>query len=457
MKQKISTLILINLFALMAFGEDLNKSNLTDKFRLDSIITVEWNFYNNQWQQNERSIYSYDSENNMTKYRDCYYEYLISKWIDSDKDEFLYDSKKKTTEHISYRKYSSQVGAELIPGLKLQYTYNSNELIDSSLLFGWNNEQQQWNNSASSKETYTYNKNFELITKIIFSRDENTNEWKNSNKTEYYYNSEKNKSEEVSYYVKRNTDEWYNLERTEYTYDVEENWTKYLRLFYDEETNQWTNKSKIEFVFLTDTLQPIYYSWDKTTEEWIYTSSSNFVFDSNSNLIEVVNYNGKDDKGNWIPFTKNTYSYDLSVKYAELILPPSEYILNGIFNSFKRQNIRNKPLDYTLSYWDAENKDWKLYKKGTFYYSQFEATSVNVQNTSGIYLYPNPVNDILFFKTSITSCPIYFKLYDVLGNEILKKELDGNNSISTANLKEGCYFYIIETNGILQKGKLIKK
>ncbi|RIH62890.1 T9SS C-terminal target domain-containing protein [Mariniphaga sediminis] len=453
MKLKITLLIHIGIITLTALGQNSgHEVPYIGKFKLDSITSQHWNAFNSQWDPSNVSTYNYDTQYNMVQYLDFSYEILTKEWIIFDKNEFVYDVNNNKTEKIVYRKYDSR----LIPAYKLKYIYNNKGLIDSSLFYGWDYVIEQWNSSASSKEQYTYNSNDELTIQNTYSPNENTREWEDYKKVEYSYNSNGQLIEMTSFYVKRNASEWSNLEKREYKYDSTGNEIQFVYRIFNESTNQWDNKRKIENTFLEDTLQSIDFKWDKTSEDWISNSKIDLLYDPKGNLVEITSFNNNTESGQWTPSSKDVFSYDLTVEYQELILPPQNLILRGIFTLLKQQNIKNKPQSYSKFYWTENNQDWVLSENGTFHYSKITVNSILETNAKNILIYPNPVNENLFFETQNLSGPVTFKLYDLLGREILNKEVSFTNCIKTTHLKKGHYIYLIETNGKQQAGKLIK-
>jgi serine protease AprX len=73
-------------------------------------------------------------------------------------------------------------------------------------------------------------------------------------------------------------------------------------------------------------------------------------------------------------------------------------------------------------------------------------------------VYPNPVNDELFVLFPADENLIKWQLFNAIGQKIEEKTLNqNNNSVTTTNLQSGIYFYQIEANGTIQKGKISKK
>jgi len=74
-----------------------------------------------------------------------------------------------------------------------------------------------------------------------------------------------------------------------------------------------------------------------------------------------------------------------------------------------------------------------------------------------INLFPNPVSETLFIEMEKTS-PLELRFFDLLGNQILQKQINGNTSISTASLIPNTYLIQIldKKTGDISFRKLVK-
>jgi serine protease AprX len=79
-----------------------------------------------------------------------------------------------------------------------------------------------------------------------------------------------------------------------------------------------------------------------------------------------------------------------------------------------------------------------------------------VSSNKSFVVYPNPAENQITFQLENKQKGILY-LYDVLGQNILTKEIsENNNSIDIQNLSNGVYYYNFESNKVF-KGKIIKK
>ena len=85
-----------------------------------------------------------------------------------------------------------------------------------------------------------------------------------------------------------------------------------------------------------------------------------------------------------------------------------------------------------------------------------EATNVNTTDIkTNVHVYPNPVNDILFFSEIAHKGIISF--YSLTGKMIRANDITNKNQINVSNLPKGIYIYKLEKDGQTFNGKLMKK
>jgi len=82
--------------------------------------------------------------------------------------------------------------------------------------------------------------------------------------------------------------------------------------------------------------------------------------------------------------------------------------------------------------------------------------SVNNTSKSRFLVFPNPVKNYISisFPNGFDNAAISF--YNNLGQIVLEKEINSNDTISVESLSSGIYFYKIKSNMFVQSGKIIK-
>ncbi len=84
--------------------------------------------------------------------------------------------------------------------------------------------------------------------------------------------------------------------------------------------------------------------------------------------------------------------------------------------------------------------------------------SIEEQENLEVSIFPNPANSQVNVTVALNNNSNYtFKLFSVLGNEVLNKTLvDGNNTMDVKALPNGVYFYsILKANDVIETKKLV--
>ena len=88
-------------------------------------------------------------------------------------------------------------------------------------------------------------------------------------------------------------------------------------------------------------------------------------------------------------------------------------------------------------------------------------TSINGidnDNFSQYSLYPNPTNGYLHLNLDFDhNDEIIFNLFDLNSKKVMSLRIDTNQIIDISVLPQGLYFYTLEANGSLQRGKILKE
>ncbi|WP_284651762.1 S8 family serine peptidase [Flavobacterium terrisoli] len=82
--------------------------------------------------------------------------------------------------------------------------------------------------------------------------------------------------------------------------------------------------------------------------------------------------------------------------------------------------------------------------------------SINDSSMGRFLVYPNPAAAIISVSFPNGFEEAHFSLYNNLGQMVLEKGIVSNQAIALENLTSGMYFYKIESNSLVQSGKIIK-
>lgn len=90
-------------------------------------------------------------------------------------------------------------------------------------------------------------------------------------------------------------------------------------------------------------------------------------------------------------------------------------------------------------------------------FSSGTASVDNFGKGKQIELFPNPVNNALFFKLNSEISACRFKLYDLCGKETLNRRIEAGTHSIAIKQTAGAYFYVIEdlSGSFIQRGKLV--
>ncbi|MFT3687302.1 MAG: S8 family serine peptidase [Phycisphaerales bacterium] len=137
-------------------------------------------------------------------------------------------------------------------------------------------------------------------------------------------------------------------------------------------------------------------------------------------------------------------------------------IMAGMIASFWQavpELTNQQVLDFVKE--SADRFDSPSYQYGygipDFHLAVTTALSVNNNEGKRFLVYPNPTNGNMFVSFPNNFLQAKITLYNALGQSVFEKSIPNPDaSISLEGLTSGCYLYKIETNSIVQSGKIIK-
>jgi serine protease AprX len=94
------------------------------------------------------------------------------------------------------------------------------------------------------------------------------------------------------------------------------------------------------------------------------------------------------------------------------------------------------------------------------FYAAFQAgqlLSNDEVTTKSFSVYPNPFDEQLKIQWSEMNSIGELQLYNATGQLILQSKINSNQTLSVAHLKPGMYFYLLQSDGLMKSGKIIKK
>jgi len=459
--EKENTQKTVNRIDILAVGKEL------PTLKIDSII---WRAKDSQPAKNE---YLFDSHGNRILILGSYWSY--NTWINSTKDESVYDSNNNLLSTISY--FRNGVGNTWAWDYleKHEYTYNNDNHKILDITSVWDKPTNTW--IVKFRYEIAYDTNGNNISTVFYKWAENTKDLTLSSKTEYIYNNQGLKSAKIGYSWNKNTNLWERGGKYEYGYDARSNQTSIIlslgatdetsigiskdELSYDSNNNntsithyswdteakKWVEVYKDEASYNSNNLPVghVGYHWDNSAKLWITTGETQYVFDTNGNCTSNITRSWDVLTNTWKNDSKTDYSYDN--KYTITNLYPTSLIYSSLFELFEKNNV---PIEAQQYLWDNQTQQWetqfRLSEKR--YYSPMSLTNVIEPTDNHIKIYPNPVVDVLHISNIAGELNV--KLYNLQG--ILLQQTN-QNTLDFSNYKVGVY--LIDVNGQIKK--IVKK
>lgn len=167
------------------------------------------------------------------------------------------------------------------------------------------------------------------------------------------------------------------------------------------------------------------------------------LFYDNQNNLDSVQYSSWVSTGGITSHVNGGYTkfkYDKTIEFKN--------VLSDYSNKYYGKPYQNLLIEEI----EANNTN-TFYSTRKFYYSDNKYNTLNITQNSEINIHPNPVNNSLTIETEK---PIYFKLSDLFGREILIKEFHQSSNLDLHNIPNGLYIYQIfnQKNEPIQSNKL---
>lgn len=105
---------------------------------------------------------------------------------------------------------------------------------------------------------------------------------------------------------------------------------------------------------------------------------------------------------------------------------------------------------------NASKEIWRFFSK--YRLNELVLKTGNIDQKKDILVYPNPIQDQVSIELENAN-DVIFELYDITGKLIQRNDLiSGNNVISTKQLTQGVFMYMLTQNqNVVQSGKLVKE
>lgn len=417
------------LFLVVLFANSLIYSQIINKQQLDSIINLQWNANDNQWINLNKTFYTYNDSAKLLEEINFIWN---NNWQYSTKVNYEYDNDTNLINKITYL----WINGSWVGSSKINYSYT--QLNEPLVIVTYKWENNSWKDTLKEEYTYSNTPNNVLLEKISYVYENNS--WKNLSKYEYSYDSYGNLILEIFYYW--DNANWVNSTKKEYAYDLD---NKLIYTIYYEYLFSWAPITKVEYSYdsSNNLIATITYNWISNWENYWKTEYS---YNNYGDMVQYMTYSWNSQSNSWVQGYKIMRTYDNNYTFDDMVLPIS---INYDLFSHKLLN--------EISYqWN--NNLWVNNTNIQYYYSNFNNLAISELNTINFRLYPNPANDFIYIDLIDSySDNVSFKLYNLLGNEILNTKLIKNNKIDITGLNTGIYIYlVIYNNKKIINGKLLK-
>lgn len=417
---------------------------ITTKQKLDSIY---YNYIDgDETYTDYKDVFDYNVEGKVVEYNEFYYDFNFG-WLNEWKEEYSYDESGNLALMISYFANDNE---ELQYYSKEDFEYNDNNQQTLHLISEWIESEQGW--MPSFREEYFYDEN-SYDTMYLFSGwNLATESWDYYFKYRIYYNENGNVEYSLNYSWDGFDDTWILISKDENIYNSQGQLSTTFFYYWNPELEKFepSDKTSYEYDENGNNILIVYSVWNIDTEDWDAKDKQVNTIDEYNNIAEQEYFNWNLDLEEWVPVDDNYYSYNNNYTYEDLVLPFVYDYVEEFFNHMLTE--------LWYQYWDQDTGEWIADEHVQLYYSPIIISSVNnLTENSAALLYPNPSTDEITIKLPDGTNKASIKLFDVQGRILMQQVIAGNNTINISTLKTGIYFYHIETEGKIMKGKLLKE
>lgn len=422
------------------------KSAKAVKQRLDSYTYKE--LEDDGKYEKGKSEFVYDANGMLTHEREYNWDETAAKMVLVSVSETTYDAAKNMIQHSNT--YLDETTNQFITEYKTTYSYDNNGNIKQTISYYWDTTN---NHAAQDKTEYIYDSSKNLIQIIISYFDESTNQFVFWYRDDYKYNGSGKETQQINYiWDNYFSKQWEPSSKYEFTYDSKGNLIISLKLSANNLNNIWTwaPDYKEEYTydpngFLTQIFE---YNLDNNNQ-WKLDDKQVNVYDDNGNKTQWFYYFDWDVQTNqWEDIYKEEYTYDNTYTKNDLILPYDD----DDFLIFTHMITEVKGYS-----WDSSTNGWVTSYQASLEYSPQNVTSVSRIDAELVSVYPNPFSESVSFRISGTYSQITFELFDLQGRKLLSKAISSNEKINMEGYRSGLYLYMLNVDGKVQIGKLVKK
>jgi hypothetical protein len=334
------------------------------------------------------------------------------------------------------------------------YEYDSNNNLISTNSYLYNSSNSKW--EIAAKESYVYNANNKITEYIDQTWDSTTNKFINSYKSSYTYTNGK-----VTEILDMNWDSglgWVNSYKGVLTYN--DNNLPISALNYDWVGSQWVLKYRDILTYNVNNRITTLISDNWVNLQWVSDYKSEYIYNSNNKIVSNKNYNWK--SSSWLESDRQDYEWDTNGNRIRLTQSQTGYVnkteytydASSLMSSYANPFRDKTGLEYIIEDFPYLNKvlasnDFQ-YDAATSSYVNNYRTTYNYNNSitlgtkkleianATITVFPNPSNN--YIQVSGLTETKNYEVYSILGDNVSKGTISGNEKIDIHNLTNGLYF-----------------
>lgn len=303
------SLLIRNLFYLWDYDSNYFRAHESTEFTYDNNSNLSQDimsiFLDTAWFLNVKNTYEY-TNNLLTTERSCFFDLDSNNWIYSSKTVYTYNSNNDITEQ---RFYYIENGIDELSN-KTTNTYDANNNLTLSL---YESYQDSLTLSYGTRTNYTYNNN--LLTMMLTESYSvyDSSIWRPSYKQEYTYNANSQVATRLNYMYNNSSSQFVLHNLDSLTYDNNNNYTQIKS--YINYNQVWSSNQKT-----TNTFNYSYAKQDLLIPKPAPRSLSYVPISEYNNMIteQIQGYNYTPGmETNWV-YDTNVYHYTLKTVYLSL-------------------------------------------------------------------------------------------------------------------------------------------
>ncbi|ALO16365.1 hypothetical protein L21SP5_02742 [Salinivirga cyanobacteriivorans] len=456
------------------------KARASSAMRLDSSIEQSYYDVTGQFVNEEKNVFGYDDDNNLTLWLHYTVDEVTGDWINDMKSEYFTDEQGNEIKYIRYEWDSEASMWE--PKNKTEFEYNVYGSETQRVMFEWDTANNSW--LPEMRRITTYDTSQNIIEENHNTWNASTDSWDNDFVEFYDYDSANNRilkyihwwssysnvyqkgykfestydngleTQRIEYTGDTINDVWIEAGKFEYSYNSFGNITQ--RLYY-EMMSSWEPLSKKEFSYddSQNLIFEVIFSWDENQSSWTPFLKEDYGLDASNNMVERIYFYWDSNEDTWKKNSKDEREYNNAVTYSGLIIP-----MIGIYSSNNAYDAPEEMFNHQLvsrsNYgWNSTDDAWEATTLEHFYYTE---QSVNIANTANkaFSVYPNPVSGNLYIESDTDISEI--RVIDATGRYVRSESAPGNKeALNLSGLKEGVYIVrLLLSNGETETRRIIK-